>query len=88
MSEYIKTCECVAMLGKPDPRCIACNGTGQQLVKPIPEGAVVIEKERLQELIAILVNEYCPSGAVCGTSGDSCDECWRKWLTGDSDGQG
>ena len=77
MSEYIKTCECVAMLGKPDPRCIACKGTGQQLVKPIPEGAVILTPEQFAEL----AQTWCPpSRALYCVKEVECEECLMEWV--------
>lgn len=84
MSEYVKPCGCVAMLGEPDPRCIGCNGTGQQLVKAIPEGAVVVTPDQVDRIVDVgCMNNAClPGHNQCPENDFDCRACTLKWLAG------
>ena len=87
MSEYVKACGHCGGIGRKIDRhrigpdawhaCTTCNGTGQQLVKPIPEGAVVLTAEQF----ALITQDWCPPNrAPCFRGDDECEDCIRQWL--------
>ncbi len=95
MREYVKTCDrcggepkaLVGTAGRFRHRvCPYCNGTGQQLAKPIPEGAVVVTPERL----VVTVGDFpsCPlSVEECEREDpQECAACLRQWLEGEPNG--
>ena len=93
MSEYVKKCdkcggekkEMAGTAGRFRHRvCTACNGTGQQLVKAIPEGAVVVTPDQVDRIVDVgCMNNAClPGHNQCPENDFDCRACTLKWLEG------